>query len=149
MLAVYIICIYLLLKLFLEDWRTRAVHWYLFPSILVCTLLINASTMEDYGYTIIANVSIVAIQIASILLYLKLRRYDWRLLTANYLALGDILFLLVLSFSLETEAFLIFNICSIVISLLVGLVWKLKTIPFAGIQSLMLALLWVFNLTIL
>jgi hypothetical protein len=148
MQAFYIISIYLLLRLFFEDWRTRSVNWYLFPSILVCSYFINSKVIENYLPNVITNLAIVLIQLITIVLYLKFKKYDWRNLTSNYFALGDILFLLVLSFSFETELFLMFNICSILLSIIIARIWKLKTIPFAGIQSLLLAFVLAFNLFI-
>lgn len=148
MFSLYIISISLLIKLFIEDWKNRSVQWYLFPFILVCTYFINSRVLENYWEVVIFNLVIVSIQLCTIILYLKIKNYDWRSLTSKYFALGDILFLLILSFSFSSEFFLIFNICSIVFSLIIARILKLKTIPFAGIQSLMFALVLGFNLII-
>lgn len=148
MLIVYVIFIFLLSILFVQDWKSRSVHLYLFPCILTCAIYVNTNLIANYKFVVLINLVIVLIQLSTIILYLIIKKYPWRKLTTNYFALGDILFLLILSFCLTTELFLIFNICSILISLFIARAMKLKTIPFAGIQALMLALILMFNVII-
>ena len=145
MLIVYIIFILLLLILFIQDWESRSVHWLLFPTILLCTIFVNVQAIQEYNINVVFNLLIILIQICVIVIYLKFNNYPWRKLTTDYFPLGDILFLLILAFSFSTQDFLIFNICTIIICLLVAKILDLKTIPFAGIQALMLALFLMFK----
>tara|TARA_R110000850_G_scaffold177270_2_gene303137 strand:- start:216 stop:494 length:279 start_codon:yes stop_codon:yes gene_type:complete len=58
----------------------------------------------------------------------------------KYLGLGDILFFLLLALGLTTEVFLVFYLSSLILSLVLGLVfYKNRTIPLAGIQSVLLS----------
>ncbi len=149
MIFVYIISIILLFILFAQDWKTRSVQWYLFPCILLCTIFINVYAIQNYISVVVFNLVIIIIQLSIILLYLKYKNYPWRKLTTIYFALGDILFLSILAFSFSTQTFLVFNICTIIMSLIIAHVFNLRTIPFAGIQSIFLAFLLMYKLIVL
>lgn len=139
-----ILFVLLLLYLTYHDWKSRSVYWVVFPLLFGLNLYLNSNN-DNLFFTYLQNMFIVLLQVASILVYLKIKGYKPSELFSKYFGLGDVLFLGVLGLSFTTEHFLLFNIFSLIGAIGLSLILKLKTIPFAGIQSALLSGYILYN----
>lgn len=143
--------IVLLLVIALEDFRYRAVSWFLFPLLLAASVGYTYPRLggEAFWTNAGCNAGFTALQLAVVTAYFSLKRKTLVNLTAGYLGEGDILFLGNLCF-----VFSPFNYCLfyfITLSGIVAMVLLRKgfadtacdKIPLAGIQAFVLAGVWV------
>jgi hypothetical protein len=149
-LLLKILTIAILLSIFLQDLRDRSVHWFLFPLLVVtitCIRLLNHFVLSEFEQSVIINIGFVVLQLLILTIYFSIKNKKWINITGQLLGLGDILFLLSISFYLSVLNFLFFYIVSLVGVLLLWVGWqavsakKNKFIPLAGFQSLILILL--------
>ncbi|WP_428330280.1 hypothetical protein [Mucilaginibacter sp.] len=143
-----------LLLVFVQDQRSRAVHWLLFPLLVVLFWALKGFRWDWQPVAI--NLALLALQLALLSLYFSLRHGRLVNVTDGMLGWGDLLFLAATAFYFSVLNFLLFYILSLVIVLTVWLLWKpaSKEIPLAGHQALLLAVLllttwsiWRVNLT--
>lgn len=136
--------------LFVQDMRTRAVTWIIFPAIFILNIIFQLSFIdaEQLVKQFTLNLFLISCQIAFLLFYLKITRRSWRTLTTKYFAWGDILFFIIIGLSFPVYFFLLFIILSIIISIIISLVLRFKTVPLAGFQALLFALILLFNVNI-
>jgi hypothetical protein len=146
-MAFYLLFVLLLLYLTYQDWKNRSVYWIIFPVLFVLNLYLNYIPTVYIDFLL--NISIVLLQLTSIIIYLKIKGLRLSELFSKYFGFGDLLFLVVLSLSFKVDTFLIFNIVSLVFAILFSLMLKLKSIPFAGIQSFFLSVYIIYNHLIL
>lgn len=143
----------ILLVMGIQDFKFRAISWYLFPALTLCLLLINPSFSL---YSCFVNICFVAFVFVLLTGWFSLRSGSLVNLTQRHLGIGDILFLLCLAFFFSPLNFFLFYLSSLlVVSIGTGLyllVFKPDgfTIPLAGLQGLVLmaALLcsWIWNI---
>lgn len=147
MFIVKALLILFLITLFLQDLKSRAVSWIIYPAIFLLTLYsqLRLIELEQLIIQFVINLIIIAIQISFLIVYLRITKRSWRELASKYFAWGDILFLVILGLSFPVYFFLCFLIISIFISILVSLILRFKTVPLAGFQSILLALVILFN----
>lgn len=138
MILIKFLFISLLIYLIYYDWKSRSVYWVVFPVLFGLNICINFSDnlMERW----LLNSAIILLQLCSILLYLKMKNYAFKDLFDKYFGLGDLLFLFVLSLSFNIEQYLVFNICTLLVSLVLAKLLKFGTVPFAGIQAIFLTI---------
>lgn len=148
MFVVKIVLILLLIVLFIQDLKFRAVSWLLFPLIfiLVSFSQLQYHTLTQFIIQFAINLFLIFIQISFLLIYLHFTKRSWRELTSTYFAWGDILFLIILGASFPVYFFIVFIVMSIAISIIVSLILRFKTVPLAGFQSILLAMVLVFNI---
>ncbi len=143
MLALSIVFILTLIYLSYQDFKSRSVYWIVFPILFALSFYLNFQYYLIEVYLL--NLLVIALQIFTILIYLKIRGLKPAELFSKYFGLGDLLFLLVLCISFTLEHFLLFNICTLMFAIVVSYLMKLKTIPFAGIQAAFLSIYIIFN----
>lgn len=150
MLAIKLCTIAILVIVFLEDLRLRAVHWALFPLLLAALLLphfLHGSAV-DGAASLAFNLGFLLVQGGAALALVMLRRGAWTNPFHSLIGLGDVLFLAIVAAGLSTELFLPFYLSGLVLCLLgYGLLIWLKpttqrTVPTAGFLALYLAC-WV------
>tara|TARA_R110002072_G_scaffold202476_3_gene360355 strand:- start:3351 stop:3851 length:501 start_codon:yes stop_codon:yes gene_type:complete len=138
-----------LLLICYQDFKSREVTWFLFPlAMLLLTLTKNPfPDMDFFVYSIIPNLLFTLFQCSVLILFFAFKGISFKTLLAKYIGLGDLLFFLVLAISLPFPFYQIFMVISLLLSALAGLIFfKEKTIPLAGIQSLVLVLCLIFNI---
>ncbi|MBB6126366.1 hypothetical protein [Mucilaginibacter lappiensis] len=142
-LAIYIIIIFLLSFVFIQDMLYRAVTWYLFPVIIAGLLgirLLSGKTMVMIGQSSLINFAVVFLILLLLTLYLWLRKGRIVNMTRDYLGIGDILFFGVLASYLSVLNFMFFFNVSLLSTILLYLLLKgiasMKSIPLAGFQAL-------------
>ncbi|HEY9196123.1 MAG TPA: hypothetical protein VIM77_07650 [Mucilaginibacter sp.] len=148
--------------IFVQDMRTRTVHWLLFPFTGLLLLLLRwqaAGLWSQVWPPVFINICFVTLQLTLLSLYFSARNKRWINITQSMLGLGDILFLFVLTFYLSVFNFIAFYLVSLPVVLLLWLfVRKLSRtnaaqIPLAGFQSLLFIVFlasdwWVFHLKV-
>lgn len=137
-----------LLVIFLQDIRERAVYWILFPVLALLFLglrLLEHEVIAVVCRQMLVNIGFLAVQVMVVSAYFSLRRRQWTNITINMLGWGDLLFLLTLCFYLSVLNFLAFYIASLIIVLGTWITWQMiagkvdKEVPLAGLQALLLA----------
>lgn len=137
-----------------QDMRYRAVYWICFPVLSILLLLFkyqysglyNALTESGYGFLF------VAAQLLLLWLYFSVKNKKFINITRIYLGLGDILFLIAITFYLSPINYVLFYIGSLIVVLLYALTRQVllkqgsQEIPLAGLQALLLCFVLIFSL---
>jgi len=148
MLLTRILILLALLLVFVQDIKSRAVYWIVFPLLLVLFIvsdLVNHKTFGDLWPAILLNLGFLVLQLLIITCWFSLKEKRWVNVSMNLLGWGDILFLVTISFYLSFINFLFFHIVSLLLALTGWLIWQLftsqksKHVPLAGMQALALA----------
>jgi hypothetical protein len=135
--------------IFYQDYKSRQVHFFLFPCLCICGFAINFLTHTVYEvlYYFFINLVLVAFQFC--LLYLYFRSKKSRLY--DKIGIGDFLCVAALCFFFSTANFLLFYISSQIFALLISFISTNtlkekfhKTIPLAGLQALVLSFIMLF-----
>jgi hypothetical protein len=143
-----IITIILLLLIFLQDLKGRAVYWFLFPLLALLLTVIRIQqhlVFVDFLRGALLNLGFITLQLLTLTLYFSLKNRRWVNITAELLGWGDILFFLSIAFYLPFINYLFFYIVSLTGVLLAWLIWrsisqhKHPFIPLAGLLSLAVA----------
>ena len=150
MLAIKLCTIVILVIVFVEDLRLRAVHWALFPLLLVALVIpqIFHGSAVNGAASLAFNLGFLVVQGGAALALVMLRRGEWTNPFHSLIGSGDVLFLAIAAAGLSTEHFLPFYLSGLVLCLLgYGLLIWLKpttqrTVPTAGFLALYLAC-WV------
>lgn len=136
----------------IQDFKFRAISWYLFPALALCLLLINPSFSL---YNCFVNFGFVALVFVLLTGWFSLKSGSLVNLTQKHLGIGDILFLLCLAFFFSPLNFFFFYLLSLLI-VCIGtgfylLAFKPETftIPLAGLQgqvlTAVLLISWYLN----
>jgi hypothetical protein len=152
-----------LLVIFVQDIKERAVYWFMFPVLMLLFLglhWLQGNAFAEIRQSVSINIGFLAFQFLMVSAYFSVKHKKWTNITAGLLGLGDVLFLLTLCFYLSVLNFLFFYIASLVLVLLIWLVWQFfaketdKQVPLAGLQALLFAVFsaacwwfWPLNLT--
>lgn len=149
MIALKVVIILLLVWVFLQDLKHRAVYWFSYPLLAIVFLSLNLlaglSSKELLQSTTI-NFAFLLVQWLIVSAYFCIKYKAWVIITSNLLGWGDVLFLLTLCFYFSILNFILFYVLSLVIVLIIWLggqkmfLIKSKQIPLAGLQSLIFAL---------
>jgi hypothetical protein len=139
-----------LLLIFIEDMKERAVHSYLFFVLAILLFFTRLFTLpyHDVLLSWSINILFILIQIGGVLLYFLFKEKKITNITRSKLGWGDICFWVAAAFYFSPLSFIVYFLLSIVISLTFHLIFRnLSTyphsasIPLAGYQSLILLLL--------
>jgi hypothetical protein len=139
----------LLIFIFYQDLRYKAVYWTIFP-FLWLLLLINEGSLNILTNGLY-NLSFFGIQLFLLSLYFSFKNKKWVNITNGYLGWGDIVFLIVVAFYMAPLNFFIFYLGSLIVIIIsimliyLGRMERQYKIPLAGIQSLLYAILLVLN----
>ncbi len=147
-MLIRILSVLILSLIFLEDIRSRSVHWFLFPTL---ALLLTIVRIQHQGANVIIqtsliNIGFVVVQLVLLSIYFAIKTRRWVNITAQLLGVGDILFLFTILLYLSVLNFIFFYILSLLLTLLIWLLWtfispgKNNFIPLAGFQALIFIL---------
>ncbi len=138
-----------LIAMVYQDFKFRGIYWWLFPLLLLLFVLdailrsVFVSTISAAG----SNVFFLAVQVLLLSGYVSLRQGKLTNIFKGYLGLGDLLFLLCISFCFSFLNYIAFYLLSLLLVILLTLVFngrggaKKQKIPLAGYQALLLILL--------
>ncbi len=135
-----------------QDFKYRGVSWYLFVIALILLMgqfFLSTGEIFDYRYFItgrLLNLFFIVFNVLIVSLVLIPKNLSFKRLLNDYLGMGDILFFVFLALALPFPLFILFFLLSTLISLLMGIsVFKRSTIPLAGLQALLLIIIWWFD----
>lgn len=155
-----ILILFSLLTILVQDLKSRAVNWLLFP--VLCSLLVWLYGLENNGWnglvwSVPFNCGFLVLQLLLVSLYFSIKNKRWTNITASLLGWGDISFLLCTTVYLSRAGFLAFYILSLAIVLILLIIWqilpgkKITSIPLAGLQAVLFGLLlsadWWLNIS--
>lgn len=148
MLIPKILSLILLLLLFIQDAKSREVHWLLFPFLALVFMwmrLVSDGFSIAYFEGVLENNIFLALQGILLSCYFSLKNRRWTNITNQLLGLGDILFLVSVTFCFSLLSYIVFYVVSLSVVMLIWFMWqalqseKDKKIPLAGLQALLLA----------
>lgn len=145
--------IIVLLIIFYQDLKMRAVHWILFPLTFIFSITYNFSYTNLFNSLI--NVLYLTIILCALTVYLSIKNKKIVNISNGFFSLGDSLFLLVITPLFSNQQYIGFIIISSLYALLVHFtLTKINsnqnpTIPFAGYAALLLTGFIFFKSTIL
>ena len=138
-----------------QDFRHRAISWFLIPILFVGFVFValQTSAWEDYWKELVFNLCVIIIQLVLLTMYMSVKNKKFVNIVNSSLGIGDILFFVVLAVVFSPVNFIVFYIASTILTLvgygLFIIIKKEKTeIPLAGAMASMLLLLMVLNVCI-
>lgn len=157
-----VLSLIVLLLLFIQDAKSREVHWVLFPLLVIAFTWIrwvSGGFPAVYFEGVLANCSFLVLQGILVWCYFSWKNGRWMNITGELLGPGDILFLLSVAFCFSPVSYIVFyvlSLCLVMLLYLVGPGIRKETdrrIPLAGMQALVLAFFlatawWVFPLNL-
>jgi hypothetical protein len=134
-----------LILIAVQDFKYRAVSWYLFPMglgiLIIQTLHLNHDVNQ--AWNILLNSCFILFQMLAVTMYFSLKNRRFVNIFKGYFGLGDLFFLLVITAAFSPVNFILFIIFSFALSLFGYLVFLLfienNRIPLAGLMALILA----------
>lgn len=141
-----VILIAILLVVVYQDFKSRAISWFLIPLLLMVVLTNAVMSINIQELTIfsVINLLLVLVNLLGVTLIISLKEKKIKNIINSYLGLGDVLFFLVLTTLFSPINFVVFFIGSIfLITLIYGGVILFRKqqntlIPLAGAMSLVL-----------
>ncbi len=139
-----------LIPVIIEDFRFREISLIWLVVILITSSLLQLNTnlhLYDIATNTFLNLCIISVNYGILTLYFSLKNRRLINLGTDYLGIGDLIFLIAVSFLFSPLNFVCFILLSLFFTLLYTLFAKLilpgkfKTIPLAGLQSMFLILL--------
>lgn len=137
-----------LLTMTIQDMKYRGITWYLFPLLAILLWISNSNFVFR---SFMMNVSFLAVVYVFISAWLSIKKQIVVNITEYYLGLGDILFLLCLTFYFPPFSFFLFyGISVLLVSILYGVYYlsfkpEDRTIPLAGIQGSILLCVFLIS----
>ncbi len=133
-----------------QDFRYRAVFWFLFPLLAIILGIIHYLQVEMTLFYGSLAMNFILVSVVLLVLYFYSRIIAKKEFMNHSLGLGDILFFFVMGTGFPTTTFIILFTYAIFFSLLTFLVlkprMKVKTVPLAGLMSLFLIVVLSINL---
>lgn len=145
---IFIVQLLVLLFVFYQDLKYRAVNWLAFVVLFVLGIYLSVDTVgaQDTLWNGLLNAGILSIQLLLVFLFYFLKSGKQVRIINNKLGLGDILMLIALVFSFSPVYYIVFVLASLVISLVVTLVQRNhQTIPLAGYLGLFYFIFLLLN----
>lgn len=138
--------------IFWEDLHHRAVYWFWYPILLlalVCFRYLKGEKLLSIGFDGAVNVLLIGLELSMLVLYLVLKHRKFIKLTDGYFCLGDILFLITISFYFHLASMAIFMIIGLLL-VIVGWIGFFKIyksqdqhIPLAGLLALLFIIVFI------
>ncbi|MDR0660835.1 MAG: hypothetical protein LBG19_08575 [Prevotellaceae bacterium] len=151
--ALNILGIVLLLLTIVQDFRYRAIYWWLCPLLAVLLVVKGLLFTDDGNFLLmgwLVNIVVVTIQLAAVWLYALLRKKRTRRNFLRYFGLGDVLCLYTLCFLCQPYLFVALCCTCYVIALIAALTFpkKFSTIPLVGCLSVGWLVLTTYELVL-
>ena len=138
-----------------QDFRHRAVSWFLIPILFIGFVFIalQTSVWEYYWKELVFNICFILVQLVLLTMYMSVKNKKFVNIVNSFLGIGDILFFVVLAAAFSPFNFVVFYLTSTILTLIgYGLfvfIKKVKTeIPLAGAMASMLLVLMILNFCI-
>jgi len=150
MIIQFILC-FVLLILAIQDFRLRAVHWILFPILLVLFITDSLSQVDlkDYISGTAINLLLIIAQGVILFIYYSVQGKKLNQIMNSVLGLGDILFIIIMAFAFSWTSFILFYIAGLVFALFIWIIRILLTrnsqglIPLAGLLAIYMIIITI------
>ena len=136
-----------------QDFKSREVHWFLFPLLLILALF-KIWYLDQFKelFSFLLNVIMVLLQLLLLSLYFSIKERKLINIADSYLGWGDILFLFNLCFLLSPVNFILFYLVSLLVTITSYLIYNAfvnssKPIPLAGLQALIFTIVYIIDLS--
>lgn len=132
-----------------QDFRYRAVYWWLFPALLISNVWIQ-NLHNSFDFILIQssiNFAFIGLQLLLLFIYLSIKNKKTTNFVNKGLGIGDILFWLAITPLFSLPLFVIYYSISLILCLIIIITFFRKNlheikIPLAGIQSIQLVLFY-------
>lgn len=147
MIIQFVLC-FVLLILAIQDFRLRAVHWILFPILLMLFIADSLSQVDlnDYIFDISINLLLVCVQGVILFVYYSVQGRKLKHILTSILGLGDIFFIIIMAFAFSWTSFILFYIAGLIFALFFWMIRILITgnsrelVPLAGLLAVYMIL---------
>jgi hypothetical protein len=141
-----IVSIALLGFLAYQDFRYRAISWFLIPLLLLSFFFfgLQVNPISELGKFFVINLGFLVFQMLVLTLYFSLKNKRITNIVNEYIGVGDLLFFIAICAAFSPLNFVLFYTGSIVFSLLAFAVYQIlfksknREIPLAGIFALVM-----------
>jgi hypothetical protein len=138
-----------LMLVFIQDIKSRAVYWIVFPILAVLFYASQSLTNNLFSplQSAAFNIGFIVLQLVLVTVWFSFKNRRLVNITNGLLGWGDVLFIVSVAFYLPLPNFIAFYLISLLASLLIWILWQTITtkkdghIPLAGLQALLLSLL--------
>lgn len=146
LLILNILFLPLLMVVFLQDIKSRAVSLWVYLSIIVLSLIkLITSDLQFIIYESLINLLIIFLEMVLLWLYFKYARNKKIL---KMIGLGDLVFFIIICLSFSSVQFMIFQVGSLFLSVIISLSGCFKKlIPLAGIQAILMLILILLEIS--
>lgn len=137
------VIIVLLSLIIYQDFKQRAIYWFLPP--LLCIFLVIRSLLFMPYYELfnsfLFNAGFIVLQLLLLSVWMSIKNKRFVNIVDSYLGLGDILFFFAIAAAFSPFQFVLFYVAGIFFTLLMAIVSRLKStmnpqIPLAGAMSI-------------
>lgn len=147
-MLVAILIVLINIGIFIQDILQRSVNIFLLMLLIFGLMLGDyVDLVECSMENLLANTSMLFIQLGALTLYFSIKKRKWVLITEKYLGPGDILFLLIVAPCFQPLFFLLYLVASFTLALIFTLMYvlirkrKSASIPLLSFLSLMLVVI--------
>lgn len=152
-MIIQILTIPFLLFLSYQDFRYRAISWWLIPVLVLAFGYMEISTIggDQFLANIALNLGFIVFQLAVLTLYFSIKNREFINIINIYLGIGDVLFFVVLASVFSFVNYIFFLVTSFVLVMTGFMIFKnIKRntnpeIPLAGAMSLILVISMACN----
>lgn len=138
----------------IQDFRFRAVHWILFPILLILLVAdsLFVTKIDNYLDSITINLLVILLQGLILIGYYKLKGTQFITFIKERIGMGDLLFVVVMAFAFSWSTFLFYYIAGLLFTLITWIVVRnlvrLRTqlVPLAGMLALFMTLLMLADI---
>lgn len=132
-----------------QDFKYRGIYWWMFPILL---LLLAFSTIQVLGFSVmisqvVKSMLFLGLQFAVLTVYISIRQKKLTNIFEGFFGLGDLLFLVAISFGFSFLNYVLFYLLSLFVVVVFTAIFGVnskshgKKIPLAGYQALLFILL--------
>lgn len=147
-MIIQVLLCFVLLILAVQDFRLRAVHWILFPILLLLFIADSLSqiNLKDYISGTAINLLLVSVQGVILFVYYSVQGKKPKHILTSILGPGDILFIIIMAFAFSWTSFIFYYIAGLVFALIVWVArlsvseHRPQLVPLAGLLAVYMIL---------
>ncbi len=136
-----------LIVIVFQDFKQRQISWFLIPLALTGVLIRSMTSENNNLNNFLFNITFISVQLVLLTIYFSIKNKKFLNIIDTCLGLGDVLFFVVVSAFFSPLNFIVFYVCSMILTLTGIIVYNLlskkrtKDIPLAGAMAVVLIVL--------
>ena len=143
-----VLIVFVFAIIFWQDYKDRMVYWFLYPIVGVLGFLIQLFYTDIYSLILNSAINLCFILTVLGILWVYAKLVLKQNLVNKGIGIGDVLFFVFLPFCFSIISFFILFVFSLLFSLLIFVILKVKnpkmeTIPLAGVMSLFFGAVYI------